>query len=394
MLPAALALMVLTALVWTGFGFWRLVWEVTPTGAGDLQLRWTEVRDMFAGRDVYLSSSNATYPPATMTLLWPALHGSRFEVVRVLWAVLTIAALIAMARIAMRATAAPNRTERWVAALIPFAVYAASVATGNGQLTVLVVTCLLIAVPPLLREATGWPLATAILAFVLALSKPSLAAPFFWMVAFRRKRPVPAVAIAASYLLLTAVAGAAQPGGTIQLCRQFLSRIDYGSARAAAAVGHANLQTWLVTGGRGEWATAGSLIILGLLGLWTWRHRHDDSWLLMSIAAFVARVWTYHAAYDDVILVIPMFALFRLARRSATSRQRLVAKALLTAMLATAVVPTGPYRPAPHWVPLPSPSLNEAIGVLQLLTWAAAFLFLLSHKMRYHILATTDRREG
>src|ERR1700690_834630 len=73
MLSWAVALMALASLVRMGYGAWRLLWQPTPMGATDLAQRWLEVRDMFAGQDVYLSNGNATYPPATMTMLWPVL---------------------------------------------------------------------------------------------------------------------------------------------------------------------------------------------------------------------------------------------------------------------------------------------------------------------------------
>jgi hypothetical protein len=82
MLSWAAALMALVALVWLGYGTWRLLWQPSPTGAGDLAQRWIEVRDMFAGHDVYLSNGNATYPPATIAILWPILSWPLFVTAR------------------------------------------------------------------------------------------------------------------------------------------------------------------------------------------------------------------------------------------------------------------------------------------------------------------------
>lgn len=54
-----------------------------------------------------------------------------------------------------------------------------------------------------------------------------------------------------------------------------------------------------------------SLGILLIFGLWVSQNRHVDFWVLMGIGAIVARMWTYHMMYDDLIIVLPMIALFR-----------------------------------------------------------------------------------
>jgi hypothetical protein len=372
----AAALMALAALVWMGYGFWRLLWQPTPMGATDLAQRWIEVRDMFAGRDIYLSNGNATYPPASIAMLWPILSWPGFTTARWLWALLTVGALVGIVRVVVRASGATTKTERWVAMLLPLVMYATGVATGNGQLTIVVVACLLASLPILLSEDRGRPLALAALVFVAALAKASLAAPFFWMVLFRPKRPLWAIAIAAIYLGLTAVPGLAQPVGAIQLCHQYLSRIGYDAAKAAAC-SHANVQSWLISIRRPQWDTEGSLMVLGLLGLWTWRHRRADPWLLMSTAAFAARFWTYHSSYDDLILLIPMIALYRLAKQGATDGQKVWAASLLTVMLGSTLAPSGLSRLGPNGMYLLPPSLSEALVVAQVVVWLAVCVFLL-----------------
>ena len=361
----AAALMALATLVRMGCGLWRLLWQPTPMGATDLAQRWIEVRDMFAGRDVYLSNGNATYPPGTITMLWPVLGWPRFATARWLWALLTVGALVGIVRVAVRASGATTNAERRVAMLLPLVIYATGVATGNGQLTVPVVACLLASLPILLCEGRVRPLSLATLVFVAALTKASLAAPFFWMVLFRPKRQLWAIAIGAIYLGLTAVPGLAQPVDAVQLCHQYLSRIRYDAAKAAAC-SHANVQSWLISIRRPQWNTGGSLVVLGLLGLWTWRHRRADPWLLMSAAAFAARFWTYHSSYDDLILIIPMLTLFRLAKRGATDGQKVWAGSLLTLMLGSTLAPSGLYRLGPSGLYLLPPRGMKSMSRLRL----------------------------
>jgi hypothetical protein len=38
-------------------------------------------------------------------------------------------------------------------------------------------------------------------------------------------------------------------------------------------------------------------------------------WLLLGVTALVARFWTYHRWYDDLLILLPMIALFRIAQQ-------------------------------------------------------------------------------
>ena len=365
----AALLMALAAVVWLSYQTWRLLWQWPPLGAIDLRQRYTETRALFAGQAVYRLIDTASYPPASMTMLWPILGWPSFATARWLWALLTIAALVCMARMVVRDSAATTRAERRLAMLLPFAMYATGAATGNGQLTVLVLVCLLASLPVLLREDRAVPLAFAALGFVGALVKPSLAAPFFWMVLFRPRKPLPAIAIIALYLGLTAMAGLAQPMSTVQLIHEFLSRSEDISIWGAAHHGYANLHSCLGAMGRPAWNAPVSLVLLGLLGVWTWRHRRADPWLLMSAAAFAARFWTYHGWYDDLLLLIPMIALFRLAKQGTTDGQKVWAGSLLAAMVCSTVAPGGLYLLPPPW--------NKVYVAGQIVVWLAACVFLL-----------------
>jgi hypothetical protein len=254
-------------------------------------------------------------------------------------------------------------------ALLPVAMYATGAATGNGQLSVPVVACLIASLPILLRDDRGMPAALAVLCFVGALVKPSVAAPFFWMVLFRPKRFLWAIAILATYAGLTVAPTLAQTVSAVELSREFLSRSEVIATWGAAHHGHANMHSWFGAMGLSSWNTAGSLVVLGLLGAWTWRHRRADPWLLMSAASFAARFWTYHGWYDDVLLLIPMMALFRLAKQSASEAQKVWAGSLLAAMVCSTAAPGGLYL-------LPSP-FDSAYGGMQLAIWITACVYLL-----------------
>jgi hypothetical protein len=65
------------------------------------------------------------------------------------------------------------------------------------------------------------------------------------------------------------------------------------------------------------------------LGVWTYRYRHADRWVLVGVAALVARMWTYHRVYDDVLILLPELALFRIAKQSLSPDERTIAGLLL-----------------------------------------------------------------
>ena len=72
--------------------------------------------------------------------------------------------------------------------------------------------------------------------------------------------------------------------------------------------------SWLALLGLKQWNLPASMIFLLLLGYWTYRYRHADLWLLLGVTAIVARLWVYHRSYDDVLVVLPMITLFRIAK--------------------------------------------------------------------------------
>jgi hypothetical protein len=121
----------------------------------------------------------------------------------------------------------------------------------------------------------------------------------------------------------------------------------------------------------GAWVLPASLLILLGLGLWVYRHRQGDLWVLLAVTALVARFWTYHMGYDDLLILLPMVALFRLAKHSQSqaSGRDVVAGVLLAVTVVIMLVPHMLHRLAGlHQL---SPPLNW------LLTWGYAVVWLL-----------------
>lgn len=93
--------------------------------------------------------------------------------------------------------------------------------------------------------------------------------------------------------------------------------------------GTRNLHALLTDVGLEKWIALGSGIVFAALGVWTFYYRHADRWVLIAVAALIARMWTYHRVYDDMLLLLPEVALFRIAKQSLSARQSVIAGTLL-----------------------------------------------------------------
>lgn len=377
LLRAAVALMALAALVWLGYEFWRLLWQPGRMGAIDLRQRHAEVHGWFAGRPVYRELGHAVYPPASYVILWPLLGWLAVTPARWLWAATTVATLAWLIYLVVRESGAHTPLERAFAALIPPSMYATGAAIGNGQLIVHLLPALVAGLVLLHRGRRGWHQDLLAAALVMAaLVKPTISAPFFWIVLFVPGRLRPALLVLLGYLLLTLFAASFQEVGLATLIDEWLQS---GSGAAVGgsveAPGYTNVHSWLGAAGLEEWNLPASLLVLGALGFWTHRHRHGDLWLLLGVAALIARFWTYHRWYDDLLILLPMVALFRIAMRGpATDGSDVLAGALLATTTVAMLAPGGLYL-------LPAP-WNMLYVAGQITAWMIVLIFLLDRARR------------
>jgi hypothetical protein len=368
--------MAAAAIVWLGYETFRFFLHPVSIGSrpihpGGLDLRMfhSMVNAWFAGEPVYTGEMGYlyTHPPASMVLIWPVYGWHAMETTVIVWTVTAAAGLAWLIHLVVRQSGAETPLEQAFVALVPIAIYPTGAVIGNGQL-VLQIFPMLIAGLLLLRGGPdNWRrnLGAAVL-ILLALAKPIIAAPFFWIVIFAASSLRPALFVVAGYLALTLFAASFQEAGTIELLRQFLARAYVTSVGA----GEANVQILLSHMGLKEWAAPASLTILFLLGIWVWRHRRDDLWLLVGVTALVARFWSYHRWYDDLLILLPMVTLFRIAKIGPTSRGMDVAAGLLFGFtLVFMMVPGGLYLLPPPW--------NNIYSIVQAFIWMADLAFLL-----------------
>jgi hypothetical protein len=385
-LRPAIGLLAAISFVWLGYQFWRLVsaadpiWPTSPVGAIDLRAFRTMTHRWFEDSTHY-AAHGALYPPATQAILWLFVGWPGETAARLLWAATALAALAALVYLAIRESGATAPSERALVACMLLSTYAVGATIGNGQLGVHVLAALLAGLLLLRDRSHGWPAdLLAVVLILLALAKPSLTAPFFWLVLLLPRKPWPAALLAVLYVGLTLYAASFQDSDVLSLFAGWLAR----GSQAAAAEGYANVQVWLGSLGLQAWIFPASLLVVSALGLWTFHYRAVDFWVLAGVTGVVARMWAYHGWYDDLLLLLPTISLFRIARQGASPRDTDVVAGVLLAMAVLATLaPGGLYLfPAP-W--------KQIYMAGQTAVWLAMLAFLLIQAERQRRCRSMER---
>jgi hypothetical protein len=367
-LALSLGILTVFALLKLGSEFYRLVWDWNWLGAIDLKMRHQEVHAWFAGTSVYHKVSMATYPPASYVILWPFLGWLAFAPARWFWACTTIIAIVWLAHLVVDQSKAGTRPEQTLAVLIILSMNATGVTIGNGQLTLHLLPVLIAGVILTTRKPGTWPHDLLGAALVLAgLVKPNITVPFFWIVLFVPGRLRPALLVVCGYVVLTLFAASFQQADIIQLIRNWVDC----SVKHTSGAGYADLHILLNRLGLEKWSLKASLLVLAGHGLWVFRQRRTDIWLLLGVTAIIARIWTYHGLYDDVLILLPMVALFRMAtHKLPADADSMIAGLLLAVNGLTMLAPARMH----HFWPQPWPLLFAAMHII---TWAVTLIFLL-----------------
>jgi hypothetical protein len=293
----------------------RLLFESGPTGAIDLRLRFLEVNYWFAGRNVYEElGTAATYPPASYVILWPFLGWLNLTPARWFWAFTTMGSLAWLIIIAVRESLSEMLLERIFLIFLILSMYSTCVTIGNGQLAIHILPMLLGGILMIRKGQKSWlmDIFTSIMV-TFCLVKPSITIPFFWILLCKREDLRPAMLTVVLYICITFFAISFQETGFFVLIKEWL--IVSKLASLNATYGYANLHQWMSSMGLGGWIPHASLSVLVLLGWWIYYNRNKDIWLLLGVTAIVSRIWTYHAIYDDILILIPMIALFRIVKQ-------------------------------------------------------------------------------
>jgi hypothetical protein len=278
-------------------------------GAQDLRLRFGEVQAWFAGQPVYPQLPDAVYPPATYALLWPFLGWLAWPQARLVWFVLSIAAAAGLALLFVRECGGKTAPEKLLSGIVVLAAYGTGVTVTMGQLGAVILLAL---AGSLLLAIRGRGLRDDLLAgllFAFALAKPSIAVPFFWLLLFVPKRPRPALVAAGAYAAATLAAVLCQPAPAADLLSSLARNM---SAEASRLGGYGNLVNALAVLGHPRLGLPAGAAALLLLGFFVFFHRRTGLWTLIGLTALVARTFTYHRIYDDILVVFPLAALLRI----------------------------------------------------------------------------------
>jgi hypothetical protein len=331
---ACLALGLLAALK-LGDEFRRLLLDPSHQGAIDIRNLQPLVSGWFSGKAVYEELASAVHPPATYVLLWPLLGWLDLTQARWLWAITSVLVMSSLVYVIVRESGATTRVEHVFVALLALSMNATGVTVGNGQLILHILPALLVGLLWLHRSQAGSrvPLAAAGL-LLFTLAKPTISAPFLWIALLAGGGLLITLSVVSSYVGVTLFALLFQGSAPKVLAQGWADR----ATTVAATGGYANVHRWLALLDMQDWMFVASLLAFAALGIWVYRYRKGDIWILLGVTAIFARLWTYHRVYDDVLILLPMVALFRTAKREFSSEATRVAAGLLLAATVLAMV--------------------------------------------------------
>ena len=318
----AVIFMAFLAVTRLAYQLWRLLMDTGSNGALDLRMfsDWTAL--WFGNEPLVVYN----LLPATYPLLWPLTGWLSFEAARWLWLLFYLASFFWLYGIIKSAAGLRGKREIIFAALFLIAMYPTSIIIGNGQLALFIVPAVLTAI--LLgqgRPGVGRETAMTLLLLFSTIKLP-VSAPFF-LVALISERAWRPVALAVlGYVLLTLLAVHFRSEGLLTNLGLWIR----DASRLAAEGGFGNVHRWLGAAGFSDFILPASLALLAALALWLHTNRKTDIWIVLGVTAIVARLWTYHRLYDDLLIIIPVVALFRIFRSGGLSpHERAVAGALL-----------------------------------------------------------------
>jgi len=218
---------------------------------------------------------------------------------------------------------------------------------------------------------------------IVSLTKPTVSAPFFWLVLFVPGRLRPIALVALGYLAITLVAALFQEASLPELLQGWRGQ----ESRIAVWQGNTNLSRWLAAIGLEK--VIGSMALLTLLGLgvWVWRHRETDFWLLVGIMGVATRLWIHHRGYDDLLILFPLIALLRLAKQSSAPNGSDVTASLLFALTLMTML-----APVDFLLRFPTSAILMEIWLGSL--WVTVLLFLLDQARRGRAIPVGVRQQG
>ncbi|MCB9070844.1 MAG: DUF2029 domain-containing protein [Calditrichae bacterium] len=104
--------MAIISVIWLGYEFWRLLFQVGDMGAIDLRNRHNELQTWIEGK-MFTEHGTAMYPPASYVLLYPLMGWLSFGAARWFWALTTIVALVILVRQSLSFIVLNQKHKTW-----------------------------------------------------------------------------------------------------------------------------------------------------------------------------------------------------------------------------------------------------------------------------------------
>jgi len=345
------------------YQFWRLLIDRNPNGAIDLRIVHELVYLWFKGEAL----KEIILLPATYALLWPFTGWLSFESSRWLWAVIYIASLAWLSYIVISETGIVKKREIIFAVLFIPAIYPTGITIGNGQLILFLLPSILTAVLMERGRDSGIVKNIFISAlFLFSLLKIPVTAPFFLIPLITQRAFRPLVIAACGYIILTYVAMSYRDAGIIETFKIWLK----DSSTLATTGGYANVHIWLGSLGFKQLILPCSFILISAFCIWLYAFQKIDIWIQLGVAAIVARIWTYHRLYDDLLIIVPMITIFRIVRSNRLSPNESLAADLLLVISWLGLLSPG------FFLQLPFP-IGTLFRTGQTVIWISLLAFLL-----------------
>jgi len=388
----AIALVVAAILSRLPYEFHRLLFSTTELAAIDLRQRYDEVLLWFSGEHVYSILNSAVYPPASYVMMRPFMDFSSWQLVRWIWAISSVVLLGFLIRLILKETSITTPLQKTFWSLFVLAHYSTGITIGNGQFTIHIMLALIACMILIVNSKNYWQKSILGGFFAtLSLIKPTIALPFMWLVLFVPKSIYPALAAIVIYACLALVASSFQEQGILQLHFDWLSLGMEGAAWSSSIaaekvtlfgkdIGYGDIHNLLAVLGMNHWALPTSLILLALFGCWVYFHRNCNIWILMGVSAIFSRIWTYHRVYDDMLIILAIFAVIFILKEKLNSETENIGKLLLIIAIIFSLAPASLRL-------LPSP-WDLAFKLSQLSLWLAILIYLLhsAHKEKKNII--------
>lgn len=323
-----------------GVEYWRLIGPPEQDGVQpgfDAACRYEEVARWFSGTSVYTPATpRAIHLPASYVLMWPLFGWLSTSASQYLVTLVSSLLMVGLAYVLARESLAGALPEHAFIVLMPLSLAATGLTIHLGQTTFFVLTPLVVAV--LASRGPRRSLLKDVLVALLllvALVKPHITAPFLLLLVASSTGIRPAVLAAAGYLALSQVAASFQPVGLIELLRQWAVRAGAVMLEVYQLPEYytPNVACWLVLAGLRSWIPIVSVCFLAALGAWLVSNQRADLWHRLAVTAIVCRLYTYHMSYDDVLLLLPAVALFRIIKLGGAAHERTLAGTLLALLL-------------------------------------------------------------